>query len=104
MKPNYINTKPLLFSPLCRFAVPKRGTLPGADPVVAEVDKECIYLCGNSLGLKPVKADLYIQQQLDKWAKMYETSLVFLLLRSMALTHNHQTKFEGWKRRTGKYT
>ncbi|XP_047468963.1 kynureninase-like [Penaeus chinensis] len=53
-----------------RFAIPKRGTLPGADPAVAEGDKECIYLCGNSLGLKPVKADRYIQDQLDKWARM----------------------------------
>jgi kynureninase len=31
--------------------------------------KESIYLCGNSLGLQPVKAATYIQQELNDWAQ-----------------------------------
>lgn len=34
-------------------------------------DEECIYLCGNSLGLKPKRADKYLQQAMDDWGKMY---------------------------------
>ncbi|MGI9594257.1 MAG: kynureninase, partial [Patiriisocius sp.] len=30
---------------------------------------ELIYLCGNSLGLQPVKTKNYIQQELEDWAK-----------------------------------
>ena len=35
-----------------------------------ELDEECIYLCGNSLGLKPKRADSYQQEVLDCWAKL----------------------------------
>lgn len=31
--------------------------------------KECIYFCGNSLGLQPKKAKEYLQQELDDWAQ-----------------------------------
>ena len=27
----------------------------------------CVYMCGNSLGLKPRKADVYMKEQLDMW-------------------------------------
>ena len=30
---------------------------------------ELIYLCGNSLGLQPLKTKDYIQQELDDWGK-----------------------------------
>lgn len=32
-------------------------------------EEDCVYLCGNSLGLKPLKADEYVSQQMDKWGK-----------------------------------
>ena len=32
--------------------------------------KPCIYLCGNSLGLQPKKANEYVQIEMEKWAKM----------------------------------
>jgi len=33
-------------------------------------EEEIIYLCGNSLGLKPKKANVYMQSVLDSWAKL----------------------------------
>lgn len=30
----------------------------------------CIYLCGNSLGLQPKKANEYVQLEMEKWAQM----------------------------------
>ncbi|KAK7085033.1 hypothetical protein SK128_007461 [Halocaridina rubra] len=53
-----------------RFAFPKNGTLRGSDSNLVDEKSDCIYLCGNSLGLKPKKADEYMQAQLDKWANM----------------------------------
>ena len=32
-------------------------------------DEECVYLCGNSLGLKPKMADAYMREQLENWGK-----------------------------------
>ncbi len=32
--------------------------------------KECIYFMGNSLGLQPKTTGLYVQQELDDWAKL----------------------------------
>ena len=31
--------------------------------------EECVYMCGNSLGLQPKKTKEYIKQELDDWAK-----------------------------------
>lgn len=33
-------------------------------------EKDTIYLCGNSLGLQPIKAKEYINQELEDWAKL----------------------------------
>lgn len=30
---------------------------------------EALYFCGNSLGLQPKRAQSYVQEELDKWAK-----------------------------------
>lgn len=38
--------------------------------LVENLDEECIYLCGNSLGLKPKRADSYQQEVLNCWAKL----------------------------------
>lgn len=53
-----------------RFAFPKNGTLPGTEAGLVDEMADCVYLCGNSLGLKPKTADKYMQDQLDKWANM----------------------------------
>jgi len=33
-------------------------------------DEDCIYFCGNSLGLQPKTAKAYVDQELDDWAKL----------------------------------
>ena len=45
--------------------------------LIAEPDNDCIYLCGNSLGLQPKTAREYVNRQFDKWGKMYATLLIF---------------------------
>jgi len=37
---------------------------------LTESGEACIYLCGNSLGLQPKKARGYIEQELDRWARL----------------------------------
>ena len=32
--------------------------------------RDCIYLCGHSLGLQPKTAATYIHQELDDWAQL----------------------------------
>ncbi len=34
-----------------------------------ENGEDCIYFCGNSLGLQPKSAKVYVEQELDDWAK-----------------------------------
>ena len=40
-----------------------------AYPQLPDGSGDCIYLCGNSLGLQPLSARAYINQELDAWAK-----------------------------------
>lgn len=35
----------------------------------AERSEECVYLCGNSLGLQPKGTQPIIQEELEKWSK-----------------------------------
>ncbi|XP_078538617.1 kynureninase isoform X3 [Lissotriton helveticus] len=52
------------------FHMPKIKDLPPTDPTVANIEDDCVYLCGNSLGLAPKKVKTYLDEELDKWAKM----------------------------------
>jgi len=50
-----------------KFEFPTLGSLPRetkGDPI-----SPVIYMCGNSLGLKPKQADVYMKEQLDSWGK-----------------------------------
>lgn len=38
--------------------------------LISDMEEECIYLCGNSLGLKPKRADDYEKEVLDTWSKL----------------------------------
>ena len=49
-----------------KFEFPLRGTIPIDDPP-GDPQSPCIYMCGNSLGLKPRQADLYMSEQLAAW-------------------------------------
>ena len=32
-----------------------------------ELEEECIYLCGNSLGIRPKKAEYYMNLVMNQW-------------------------------------
>lgn len=51
------------------FLMPKISDLPPSDLSLVDGNQECIYFVGNSLGLQPKKAKMYLDQELDKWAK-----------------------------------
>ena len=54
-----------------RFHYPKMCELPKVDMLLIEnPDEECIYLCGNSLGLQPKTVRANVEKEFDKWAKM----------------------------------
>lgn len=55
------------------FIIPSKAslaskTLDQSDREHADDEKECVYLCGNSLGLQPTLTRKYFQQYLDTWA------------------------------------
>eukprot|EP00794_Sanderia_malayensis_P012157 gene12157-13411_t len=52
------------------FHYPKNKTLPRVDLSLVNAEDECIYLCNNSLGLMPKKAEDAIKTELTKWAEM----------------------------------
>jgi kynureninase len=53
------------------FMVPKASEIPTTDcSKVEDGEEDCIYLCGNSLGLMPKKAQEYVQEDMEKWGKM----------------------------------
>ncbi|XP_008298563.1 kynureninase [Stegastes partitus] len=52
------------------FLVPKIADLPPSDLSLVDGTQECIYLVGNSLGLQPKMARRYLEEELEKWAKM----------------------------------
>ncbi|XP_042372918.1 kynureninase-like, partial [Plectropomus leopardus] len=53
-----------------KFLVPKIADLPPSDLSLVDGSEECIYLVGNSLGLQPKMAKKYLEEELEKWAKM----------------------------------
>lgn len=53
------------------FYIPKMRDLPSIDlSLVSEEDDDAIYFLGNSLGLQPKMVRTYLEEELDKWAKM----------------------------------
>lgn len=46
------------------------------DPeMISDLNDECIYLCGNSLGLQPKAAHVYQQEVLNAWETMLKKIL-----------------------------
>jgi hypothetical protein len=57
-----------------KFHYPKLKDLSRVDlDLVPNIDDDCIYLTGNSLGLQPKSAQEYVNRQFEKWAKMFNT-------------------------------
>lgn len=52
------------------FILPKMNELPDVDLSLVDKDDECIYFCGNSLGLQPKGLKLYLDAELEKWGKV----------------------------------
>ncbi|XP_059116416.1 kynureninase [Peromyscus eremicus] len=52
------------------FYIPQMRDLPPIDPSLVNKDENAIYLLGNSLGLQPKMVKTYLEEELDKWAKM----------------------------------
>ncbi|KAK3574915.1 hypothetical protein QTP86_018985 [Hemibagrus guttatus] len=52
------------------FLVPKVSDLPQSDPTLVDGSEDCIYFVGNSLGLQPKNTKKYIDEELEKWAKI----------------------------------
>ena len=44
-------------------------TIPRSHPYTADA-AECVYLCGNSLGLQPKLAVEFVRQEMDKWGQL----------------------------------
>ncbi|OQV25167.1 Kynureninase [Hypsibius exemplaris] len=53
-----------------KFAYPKNKTLPGVDLTLCQPEDDCVYFCGNSLGLMPNKTTEYVNRELTKWTEM----------------------------------
>ncbi|XP_044525834.1 kynureninase [Gracilinanus agilis] len=52
------------------FHIPKMKDLPLIDLSLVNEDENSIYLLGNSLGLQPRNVKKYLEEELEKWAKM----------------------------------
>ncbi|XP_063174469.1 kynureninase [Candoia aspera] len=52
------------------FHIPKLTDLPPTNPALVKENENCIYLAGHSLGLQPKKIKTYLDEELDKWAKI----------------------------------
>ncbi|KAF5890880.1 kynureninase, partial [Clarias magur] len=52
------------------FLVPKVSDLPQSDLTLVDGSEDCIYFVGNSLGLQPKNTKNYINEELEKWAKI----------------------------------
>ncbi|XP_062969379.1 kynureninase [Cynocephalus volans] len=52
------------------FYIPKMQDLPPVDLSLVNKNENAIYFLGNSLGLQPKMVKQYIEEELDKWAKI----------------------------------
>ncbi|NXG42892.1 KYNU Kynureninase, partial [Psilopogon haemacephalus] len=52
------------------FYIPKVKDLPPTDLSLVNGEESCIYFAGNSLGLQPKKVKTYLDEELDKWARI----------------------------------
>ncbi|KAL4217588.1 hypothetical protein ACF0H5_022330 [Mactra antiquata] len=51
------------------FHYPKMRTLGSVDQSLVNPDEDCVYFCGNSLGICPKKTREYINIEVEKWEK-----------------------------------
>lgn len=51
------------------FHYPKMKTLESVDQSLVQPEEDCVYFCGNSLGLCPKKTREYVNIEVEKWEK-----------------------------------
>lgn len=51
------------------FNYPKMKEVLKTDLTLVDPEEDCVYLCGNSLGLCPKKTKYYMDIEIDKWSK-----------------------------------
>ncbi|XP_052260062.1 kynureninase-like isoform X2 [Dreissena polymorpha] len=51
------------------FHYPKMKTLGSVDQSIVNPEEDCVYFCGNSLGICPKKTREYVTIEVDKWEK-----------------------------------
>ncbi|XP_067937740.1 kynureninase-like [Watersipora subatra] len=51
------------------FYYPKMKDLPKVDPEQVEMEEDCVYFCGNSLGLCPKSAGQLVSKEIDRWSR-----------------------------------
>jgi len=52
------------------FNIPKMGELHNTDLSLVNASEDCVYMCGNGLGLCPKKTKAYMEVEIDKWSKL----------------------------------
>uniref|UniRef100_A0A670II87 Abnormal fluorescence under UV illumination n=1 Tax=Podarcis muralis TaxID=64176 RepID=A0A670II87_PODMU len=52
------------------FHIPRVKDLPPTNLALVHKNETCVYFAGNSLGLQPKKVKTYLDEELDKWAKL----------------------------------
>ncbi|PVD31768.1 hypothetical protein C0Q70_07186 [Pomacea canaliculata] len=52
------------------FFYPKMKDLVSTDLTIVDPEEDCVYFCGNSLGLCPRSTKKHMDGQIDKWAKL----------------------------------
>ncbi|XP_064597186.1 kynureninase-like isoform X2 [Liolophura sinensis] len=52
------------------FFYPKMKELPVVDQSLVDPEEDCVYFCGNSLGLCPRATKKYMDREITKWAQM----------------------------------
>lgn len=50
------------------FSIPLNRQLPDTDEGLVRGEDECVYFCGNSLGLQPKRTRVLVDEELEKWA------------------------------------
>lgn len=64
----YIPTKAEIKSSAAEFTLPENLTVE-APSEYKDDGEQCIYFCGNSLGLQPIRARTLINEELNVWAR-----------------------------------
>mmetsp|Transcript_47610 Transcript_47610/g.101913 ORF Transcript_47610/g.101913 Transcript_47610/m.101913 type:complete len:489 (-) Transcript_47610:24-1490(-) len=52
------------------FLIPKKGKFAECDEKLANLEDDCLYFVGNSLGLQPRRTRQYVNEELDTWSNL----------------------------------